>query len=715
MDCAEEVAVLKRELGPLVDREDDLRFDVLQGRLIVRSGRPAESICAAIGKTGMRAVLWDEYVRQSNVAAPARFWKTHIRETLCAVSGGSIAAAFLSHAFAVGVRDAIVQSPDAGFRYELVTAALLALATLAGAWYVIPKAYYAARSLRPDINLLMVVAIAGAIVLGEWFEAAMVSFLFSLALLLESWSVGRARRAISALMELAPAVARYRPPGESGEFEEAPVGDVPVGSTVSVRPGERVPLDGVVTRGTTSINQAPITGESIPVSKAVDDGVFAGTINNEGSFEFRVTKAAQDSSLARIIHMVEDAQSRRAPAEQWVEQFARYYTPAMMVLAVLVAVAPPLAGVSAWSDSVYLALVLLVIACPCALVISTPVSIVAGLTRAARAGVLIKGGAYLELPARLKAVALDKTGTLTIGEPRVQRVIPLNGHTEQELLSMAAGIESHSGHPLAQAIVRHAQEQRVSFSPADSYQAIQGKGAEARIGDRPYWIGSHRLLKERRYDNSEANDHALAIEDAGHSVVMLGTEAHICGLIAIADEVRPESREAVAAMKRAGIAKVIMLTGDNERTARELAAETGVDEYFAELLPEDKVARVKDIASRHGMVAMVGDGINDAPAMAASNLAIAMGAAGSDAAIETADVALMSDDLSKVPWLIQHSRRTLRIIRQNVAVALGLKVVVFILALAGWGTLWLAILADMGASLLVIFNGLRLLGATPRR
>jgi Cd2+/Zn2+-exporting ATPase len=386
----------------------------------------------------------------------------------------------------------------------------------------------------------------------------------------------------------------------------------------------------------------------------------------------------------------------------------------MMALALLVAVLPPLTGFSTWSASVYLALVLLVIACPCALVISTPVSIVAGLTRAARSGVLIKGGAYLELPARLKSIALDKTGTLTTGEPRVQRVIPLNGHTEQELLSMAAAIESHSGHPLAQAIVRHAREGQVKFSPAESYLAIEGKGAEARIGERSFWIGSHRLLMERGHYNAEANDHAIAIEDSGHTVVMLGTEAHICGLIGIADEVRPESRAAVAAMKRAGIERVIMLTGDNERTARELAAEVGVDEYYAEQLPEDKVERLRELASRHGMIAMVGDGVNDAPAMAASNLAIAMGAAGSDAAIETADVALMSDDLSKVPWLIQHSRRTLRIIRQNVVIALGLKVVVFILALLGWGTLWLAILADMGASLLVIFNGLRLLGATPR-
>jgi Cd2+/Zn2+-exporting ATPase len=711
MDCAEEVAVLKRELGPLVDNDDDLRFDLLQGRLTVVSGQSADTIRSAIGRTGMRAIPWQEHVRASHTASASSFWTTHTREIMCAVSGASILVAFVAHVVAVGLRAVFAQTHAEG--YSVPTAVLLGVATVSGAWFVVPKAWYALRSLRPDINLLMVVAISGAVILGEWFEAAMVSFLFSVALLLESWSVGRARRAISALMEMAPATARYRPPDDSGSaFREAPVDEVPVGSTVAVRPGERVPLDGAVTRGATSINQAPITGESVPVPKGEGDEVFAGTINNEGSFEFRVSKIAEDSSLARIIHMVEEAQSRRAPAEQWVERFARYYTPAMMILAILVAVVPPLAGLSTWGSAVYLALVLLVIACPCALVISTPVSIVAGLTRAARAGVLIKGGAYLELPAQLKAIALDKTGTLTIGEPRVQQVIPLNGHDEIELLSMAAGIESLSRHPLAEAVVRHAQQQQVTFAPAQSYQAIEGKGAEARIGDRVYWIGSHRLLRERGHDDQAANDHATAIEDAGHTVVMLGTEAHICGLIAIADEVRPESRAAVAAMKRAGVEHIIMLTGDNERTAHELAAEVGVDEYYAEQLPEDKVARLREIASRYGIVAMVGDGVNDAPAMAASNLAIAMGAAGSDAAIETADVALMSDDLSKVPWLIEHSRRTVRIIHQNVVIALGLKVVVFVLALAGWGTLWLAILADMGASLLVIFNGLRLLGGS---
>jgi Cd2+/Zn2+-exporting ATPase len=709
MDCAEEVAVLKRELGPFVDNDDDLRFDLLQGRLTVVSGQSADTIRSAIARTGMRAIPWEEHIRASQIVSASSVWTTHTREIMCVVSGVSIIVAFVAHVAGVGLRAAFAQTHAEG--YSVPTAVLLGVATLSGTWFVVPKAWYALRSLRPDINLLMVVAISGAIVLGEWFEAAMVSFLFSLALLLESWSVGRARRAISSLMDMAPATARYRPPGDSGRaFREAPVDEVPVGSTVAVHPGERVPLDGAVTRGATSINQAPITGESVPVPKGEGDEVFAGTINNEGSFEFRVSKIAEDSSLARIIHMVEEAQSRRAPAEQWVERFARYYTPAMMFLAILVAVVPPLLGLSSWGASVYLALVLLVIACPCALVISTPVSIVAGLTRAARAGVLIKGGAYLELPARLKAIALDKTGTLTIGEPRVQQVIPLNGHDEVELLSMAAGIESLSRHPLAEAVVRHAQQQQVTFAPAQSYQAIEGKGAEARIGDRVYWIGSHRLLRERGHDDQAANDHATAIEDAGHTVVMLGTEAHICGLIAIADEVRPESRAAVVAMKRAGVEHIIMLTGDNERTAHELAAEVGVDEYYAEQLPEDKVARLREIASRYGIVAMVGDGVNDAPAMAASNLAIAMGAAGSDAAIETADVALMSDDLSKVPWLIEHSRRTVRVIHQNVVIALGLKVVVFGLALAGWGTLWLAILADMGASLLVIFNGLRLLG-----
>ncbi|MCC6699260.1 MAG: heavy metal translocating P-type ATPase [Candidatus Hydrogenedentes bacterium] len=708
MDCAEEVATLKRVLAAMSIPEDQQSFDLLHGKLTVTADCPWERISAEIAKTGMRAVPWQEHLRREALAQG--FWAKHIREVLCCVSGIAIVCAFVLHVLDAGLRSALTEGGIQGFLDAPLAAAFLLVAVVSGAAPVLPKAWYALRSLRADMNLLMIVAITGALVLGEWFEAALVSFLFSLALLLETWSVGRARKAISALMTLAPATARYRCGDCAGEdFREAPIAEVPLNAIVKVLPGERIPLDGELVHGETSVNQAPITGESLPVFKGPSDPVFAGTINNEGAFEFRVTRPAADSSLARIIRKVEEAQGSRAPAEQWVERFARYYTPVMMLLALLVAALPPLLAGTPATQSIYQALVLLVIACPCALVISTPVSIVAGLTTAARAGVLIKGGAYLEMPARLKVLAFDKTGTLTLGEPKVQRVVPSNNHTAEQLLSVAAAIESLSTHPLAQAIVRQARDTGVAFDPATRYTAIPGKGAEAVVDGRTYWIGSHRLFVERGHDCEETGCLAESIEDAGHTVVLVGTDSHVCGLISIADEVRPESREVIAALKRSGIRHIVMLTGDNERTARDLAALTGVDAYYAGQLPEDKAERMRELAAERGIAGMVGDGVNDAPAMATAQLAIAMGAAGSDAAIETADIALMADDLTRLPWLVRHSRRTLRTIHQNVAFALGLKALVLLLALAGWGTLWLAILADMGASLLVIFNGLRLL------
>ena len=708
MDCAEEVATLNRVLTAIPIPESGLSFDLLNGKLTIKADCTQERIRAEISKTGMRATPWQEHLREEEQTKG--FWAKHVREILCCTSGIAIVFAFVFHAWDAGLMSALAEGDVQDFLHAPLAVILLLISVACGAAPVLPKAWYALRSLRADMNLLMIVAIAGALVLGEWFEAALVSFLFSLALLLETWSVGRARRAIATLMNLAPATARFRCGDCAGDdFREAPIAEVPLNAIVKVLPGERIPLDGEVVHGATSVNQAPITGESIPVVKTAGDAVFAGTINNEGAFDFRVTRLAADSSLARIIRKVEEAQESRAPAEQWVERFARYYTPVMMLLALLVAALPPLLAGTPAAQSIYQALVLLVIACPCALVISTPVSIVAGLTTAARAGVLIKGGAYLEMPARLKVLAFDKTGTLTLGEPRVQRVLPSNDHTAEQLLAVAAGIESLSTHPLAQAIVRHAGETGVVYQPATHYTAIPGKGAEAVVDGRTYWIGSHRLFQERGHDCEATGCLAESIEDAGHTVVLVGTDSHVCGLISIADEARPESRGAIAALRQAGVRHIVMLTGDNERTARDLAALTGVDAYHASQLPEDKAERIVELAEKHGTTGMVGDGVNDAPAMAAAQLAIAMGAAGSDAAIETADIALMSDDLSRLPWLVGHSHRTLRVVQQNVAFALGLKAVVLLLALAGWGTLWLAILADMGASLLVIFNGLRLL------
>lgn len=710
MDCAEEVAVLKRELRPLVGDEERLSFDILQGKLTVATGgRPVapDEVVRAVARTGMRAVPWEAHLAAEAARAPKGFLRGHARLVYCLASGAALVAAFAGHAWSHGWADALWPA-ESGHAIPRGVGALYLVAIVAGARYVAPRAIHAARRLRPDMNLLMTVAVAGALVLGEWFEAATIAFLFALALLLESWSVGRAREAVKALMDLSPKTARYICPHD-GAIEEKPVGETPVGAVVLVRPGERIPLDGVVQRGESAVNQAPITGESMPVPKSPGDEVFAGTINGDGAIEFRATKQAEDTTLARIIRMIEEAQSRRAPSEQWVDRFARTYTPAMMGLALLIGVAPSLVLGNPWTDSIYRALVVLVIACPCALVISTPVSVVAGLAAAARAGVLVKGGAYLEAPARLRAVALDKTGTLTRGEPEVREVIALSGHTQREVLARAAAIEAHSEHPIARAVLRRAAHDGLECEPADEFRALQGRGATAKVDGRAFWIASHRYLHEIAPHHETFHEQAEALEDAGHSVVAVGNDDHVCGYLAVADAVRPRSADAVQALRKAGIEHIAMLTGDNEGTARAVAEAVGVDAFHAELLPEDKVRTIERLRDRFGAVAMVGDGVNDAPAMAASSLGIAMGAVGTDAAIETADIALMSDDLERLSWLIRHSRRALAVIKTNIAVALGLKLLFIALALAGAATLWMAIAADMGASLLVIFNGLRLL------
>ncbi len=710
MDCAEEVAVLKREVGPLLaNGEESLSFDLINGKMTACLDDPSvtgEVIQKAVAKTGMKAV---EYSSTEESAGAVNHWQRSGRTIFCALSGAFLIIGFLSHAMNEGSIFAALTSGEEGEHvFSGMTLFLYLGAVLTGGWFIFPKALFAARKLKPDMNLLMTVAVVGAMLINEWFEAAAVTFLFSLALLLETWSVGRARRAIKALVDISPVTARYMSPELEGVWERR-VEEVPVGVTVLVRPGEKVPLDGVVIKGSTTINQAPITGESMSVPKEPGDDVFAGTINGDGAFEFRSTKPASDTTLARIIHMVEEAQSRRAPSEQWVEKFAASYTPVMMGLTLFIAVTPPVFFGGDWNKWIYEALVILVIACPCALVISTPVSIVSGLTAATRAGVLIKGGIYLEIPARLKAIALDKTGTLTYGKPVVQVTVPLNNHTERELLAYAASLEVNDNHPLARAIVEKAEAHGIEYTPAENFSIMQGKGAMGTIGGKKYWIGSHRMMEEMGMEDSDFHKVAVRMEDAGHSVIALCTDDHICGLIGVADRVRDEAGKAVRGMKSLGVFKIIMLTGDNQRTAEVVASMSGVDEFRAELLPEDKVKAVSELRENFGNVAMVGDGVNDAPAMAAATMGIAMGAMGSDAAIETADVALMSDDLSRLSWLIQHSRRTLGIIKQNIAFALGLKLVFIILALSGLATLWMAIAADMGASLFVIFNGLRLL------
>jgi len=702
LDCAEEVAILKKAVGPLVGSPDRLAFDVINGRMTVDADVSDEAIAKAVAATGMSAEPW---------TAGATRDDGHRRQQIAftAASGAFLVLGFGLHiVLDGGLRSAAAlfgTHAEAPMPWPEIAA--YAISAALGARFVVVKAWFAARNLRPDMHLLMTVAVIGAMAIGEWFEAATVAFLFALSLALESWSVGRARRAIAALLDLAPPTARVLRP-DGGEAV-VPVADVRLGSRLIVHAGERIPLDGRVTAGTSSVNQAPITGESVPVEKAAGAEVFAGTINGDGTLTVRATKAAADTTLARIIRMVEEAHARRAPSEQWVERFARIYTPAVMIGAILVFLVPPLVFGEAWGDWLYRALVLLVIACPCALVISTPVSIVAALAAAARAGVLVKGGAFIELPARLRAIALDKTGTLTTAEPKVTQVVPLGAHTEDELLARAAALEARSTHPLARAILHEAARRQIAPVAANDVQALKGKGLTGIVGDEPFWLGSHRYVVERGQDSPELAERAEALEADGKTVVVVGNDRHVCGLVAVADTIRPETRDVVRALHDAGVAHVVMLTGDNRVTAEAIARKVGIDEVHAELLPEDKVARLEAIIGRYGTVAMVGDGVNDAPALARADLGIAMGAIGSHAAIETADIALMTDDIARLPWLVRHSRRTLRIIRQNITFALAIKAAFVALTFAGMASLWAAIAADTGASLLVVLNGLRLL------
>jgi Cd2+/Zn2+-exporting ATPase len=590
--------------------------------------------------------------------------------------------------------------------------AIFVAAMLAGGWFLLPKAWRSMRRFRPDINLLVVIAAIGASIVGEWAEAATVVFLFGVAEWLEGWADRRARRAVEALLEIAPKTATVK---RDGQFKEVSVEEVKPEEIVAVKSGMNIPLDGEVLSGESSVNQAPITGESVPVDKKKGDTVFAGTVNGEGSLEIRVTKAAGDTTLARIIRLVKEAQEQKAPTQRFVDVFARYYTPAVTVVALLIFLVPPLFLSGDWSQWLYRACVLLIIACPCALVISTPVSIVAGLTALAKRGVLVKGGAHLESIAKIKALALDKTGTITEGKPQVQGVEMLNQKSEEEILRVAAAIDAHSSHPLAKAVVEHVQKRGIQFQRAENYKASSGRGAEGVIDGHSYFIGNHRFTHELGVCSEDIERRLAAIESKGQSVVVVGHRPHgnctgeVLGIIAVGDTVRANAREAIESLHKAGVTAVVMLSGDNQRTADSIAKQVGIDEARGDLLPDDKVEAVKALREKYGSVGMVGDGVNDAPAMATATIGIAMGAAGTDAAIETADITLMKDDLGKIAETVLFGRRTLGIIHFNISFALMLKAVFLVLTLLGHASLWLAILADTGATLLVVANALRLL------
>jgi Cd2+/Zn2+-exporting ATPase len=588
-----------------------------------------------------------------------------------------------------------------------------ALATVSGGLLVFPAAWTALRKLRLDMNVLMAVAVTGAWLIGEGAEGAAVVFLFAFSELLESWSVGRARRAIASLLQLAPETALVR--AVTGDYVDTPVAQVAVGAQISIRSGSRVPMDGEIIEGASAVNQAPITGESVPVDKKPGDTVFAGTINGEGSLTVKITKAASDSTLARIIQLVEEAEGEKAPTQRFVDRFARIYTPVVFIVALFVALLPPLLLGGVWSQWIYRALVFLVIACPCALVIATPVSIVSGLTALARRGVLIKGGSYLEAVGKLRALALDKTGTITQGQPRVTGVIPLNNLTEEAVLRGAAAIDTHSEHPLAKAVVSAANAASVSYSPSSDYQSVTGRGAKAIIDGHPHFIGNHKMAHEMGVCTPDLEARLSEIEASGESLAVLGHTPHdgcpgqAFGIISIADTMRPEAPEALRLVHAAGVRKIIMLSGDNQRTATSIARQAGIDEAHGDLMPDQKIEHIRRLMQEYRYVGMIGDGVNDAPALALASVGIAMGAIGSDTAIETADMALMNDDLTRVAEAIVLGRRTLRIIHFNVGFALLVKAVFLVLAFTGHTNLWLAILADTGATMLVILNALRLL------
>lgn len=594
---------------------------------------------------------------------------------------------------------------------NLLTSLLFVAAIAIGGYSLFKVGFQNLIRLDFDMKTLMTVAVIGAAFIGEWAEASIVVILFAISEALERYSMDRARQSIRSLMDIAPKEALVR---RNGQELLISVDDIVVGDTMIVRPGQKIAMDGTVTNGYSAVNQAAITGESVPVAKTVNDDVFAGTLNEEGLLEVKITKLVEDTTIAKIIHLVEEAQGERAPSQAFVDKFAKYYTPIIMAVAALVAIVPPLLFDASWETWIYQGLAVLVVGCPCALVISTPISIVSAIGNAAKKGVLIKGGVYLEEMGALKAIAFDKTGTLTKGVPAVTDFEVLNKQAnEKELLSIVTALEYRSQHPLASAIMKKADAENISYSSVlvEDFSSITGKGIKGTVEGITYYIGSPTLFSELGAASADKNleQNVTALQNQGKTAMIIGTEQNILAVIAVADEVRDSSKEVIQKLHDMGIKKTIMLTGDNKATGQAIGREVGVTEIQAELMPEDKLNVIKRLRAEYGNVAMIGDGVNDAPALAASTVGIAMGGAGTDTALETADVALMGDDLSKLPFTVKLSRKSLNIIKANIAFAIGIKVIALLLVIPGWLTLWIAIMSDMGATLLVALNSLRLI------
>ena len=681
--CGEEAVILERRLRPVAGIES-VTVDIIGQRLHVKYDAAVVSsniIVEAVGETGMRA--WLEH--EQPIAAPS----TRARGLLVYASATALAVGF-------GV---LLSGPPAW------SVAAFVIAAVTGGVFPARRAWSSLRNRELDINVLMLMAVTGAMFLGEWAEAGTVVFLFAIAQWLESRSMDRARAAIRSLMDLSPAEARIR----QGDHEEmVPLEAVAIGAVMVIRPGEKIPLDGEVVEGRSDVNQAPITGESLPVDKTIGDEVFAGTVNGHGALDVVVRRKGQDTTLARIIHLVEAAQAQRAPAQQFIDRFARWYTPAVIALAILTATIPVLAG-GTFETWFYRALVLLVVSCPCALVISTPVSIVSALAGAARRGVLVKGGVHLERLAGIRVIAFDKTGTLTCAALRVTTVFPAAGISQSELLSAAAAVELRSEHPVGAAIVAEARARGLIFGLAGEVRALPGLGAEGRVAGAHVLCGNVRLFRDRGLSDAADSRDVATVTDSGAAPVLIARDGVIIGVIGVADEERPVAADTIALLHRQGLRPIVMLTGDQESTARAIATRLGIDVVRAGLLPHEKVAAVQSLRHEYGAIAMVGDGVNDAPALAAADVGIAMGVIGSDVALETADVALMTDELPKIAYAIRLSRATVRNIRANIAISLVLKAAFLGLAVAGLATLWMAVIADTGTSLIVVANAMRLL------
>ena len=690
MDCPVEERLIRNKLSGMAGVVG-LDFNLMNRVLDVHHTLPSlATVETALHGIGMQAVPL--LAGAASVRDPDEGKLTGRQKALLAVSGVAAVAA-----------EALAWTTHQDNSPLVIALAVLSIAS--GGWPTLKKGWIALKSVTLNINFLMSLAVLGAVAIGQWPEAAMVIFLFAIAELIEGMSLNRARNAVHSLMQLAPDVATVQ--SGSGAWQQVAVAEVAIGDLLRVKPGERIALDGIVKTGQSSVNQAPITGESMPVDKEAGDIVYAGTINERGLLDIAVTANSGNSTLARIVKVIEETQGKQAPTQRFVDQFARYYTPVVVVCAILVALLPPLLLNQPLLDWVYKALVMLVIACPCALVISTPVTVVSGLTAAARRGILVKGGQFLETGYKLKAIAVDKTGTLTMGQPAVTEVLAFAGRSEDEILLLAASLEAGSAHPLAAAILK-AGPAASALQTVTHFAALHGRGVQGSIAGQTVYLGNARLMQELQVLTPELQATLARLEQQAYTAMVLAGGGVALGVIAVADVVRPTAAAAIARLDALGVATV-MLTGDNALTAQRIGKEVGVKLVQAELLPENKLAAITALQRQFGVVGMVGDGVNDAPALAQADVGFAMGAAGSDTAIETADVALMDDELGKLPEFIVLSRRTRRILVQNISFAIGIKLVFFGLALGGLATLWMAVFADVGASLLVVANGLRLL------